>query len=294
MPDFTCILASLFVFTGNLLLAIWGGIERSRTTEDWALYHALDHDYLVKHWQDRRDLTGLHMAGSFICAVSWVLITIPVLQAAFVLSNGGKRYLWFHTVMCVLAVSAATTEFVARLMHVGSWNTANWISLDFYLGDWGGEVTNPNGIGWKVLEITYQLVQGEILWVDGWEYFALFGILFMNFLSVRTSTTGLLGNEMCWGGMGLFIGLLSLADFVFIFIRFKNWATYNLVSLIMTILIRLILLPSWLLLLAFKLPPAVEEFNERRSMQPRGMTSPSITVTSSVPAPTAANFTIED
>lgn len=295
MADFTCILAALFVFTGNLLLAIWVAMERQRSPEDWNAFHELDPDFLAKHWQDRRDLTGLHLAGSFIVALSWVLITIPILQAAYVLSNGGKRKLWFHTMMCVLAISAATTEFVARLMHVGAWNTGNWISKDFYLADWGGDPSKPNGIGWKALEITYQLTQGQILWVDGWEYFALFGILLMNFLSIRTSTIGLLGNEMCWAGTGLFIGLLSLADFIFIFIRFKSWSTYNLVSLLMTIMIRMILLPSWLLMLSFKLPPAVEEFNERRRNQPRGVTAPSISISNGAPpAPTAANFTIED
>lgn len=265
MPDFTCMLASLFVFTGNLLLALWAGIERSRPTFNWDEYRKLDPDFLQEHWQDRRDLTGLHMAGSFIIAVSWVLLVIPLLQVAFVLSNGGRRMLWVHCMIAVLAVSAATTEFVARLMHVGSWNTGNWISSDFYLEDWGGDVATPNGIGWKSLEITYQLTQGMILWVDGWEYFAIFGIGFCTFLSIRTSSRGILGQEMCWGGMGLFIGLLSLADFVFLILRFMNWDTYNLVSILMTIMIRLIFLPCWLLLLAFKLPPAVQEFNERKA-----------------------------
>lgn len=292
MPDFTCMLAALFVFTGNLLLAIWAGIERSRPTFQWESYKVLDPIFLKEHWQDRRDLTGLHMAGSFIIAISWVLMTIPILQAAFILSSGGKRFLWMHTMMAVLAVSAATTEFVARLMHVGSWNTGNWISKDFYLDDWGGDSTNPNGIGWKSLEITYQLTQGQILWVDGWEYFALFGILFLNFLSIRTSRSGLLGDEMCWGGMGLFIGFLSLADFIFLVIRFTNWDTFNLVSILMTIMIRLILLPCWLLLLAFKLPPAVQEFNDRRRNQLMAPLSPRSVESPTGPSP--GDFTIED
>lgn len=292
MADFTCMLAALFVFTGNLLLAIWAGIERSRPTFDWTTYRELDPKFLEEHWQDRRDLTGLHMAGSFIIAISWVLMTIPILQSAFILSAGGKRHLWSHTMMAVLAISAATTEFVARLMHVGSWNTGNWISKDFYLDDWGGNADNPNGIGWKSLEVTYQLTQGQILWVDGWEYFALFGILFLNFLSIRTSRAGILGDEMCWGGMGLFIGLLSLADFVFLVLRFKNWDTFNLVSILMTIMIRLILLPTWLLLLAFKLPPAVQEYSGLRRSQLTTPLSPSRSSEHAAPSPN--EFTIED
>ena len=196
-----------------------------------------------------------------------------------------------HTMMAVLAISAATTEFVARLMHVGSWNTGNWISKDFYLDDWAGDPTKPNGIGWKSLEITYQLTQGQILWVDGWEYFALFGILFLNFLSIRTSRSGLLGDEMCWGGMGLFIGFLSLADFIFLIIRFTSWDTYNLVSILMTIMIRLILLPTWLLLLAFKLPPAVQEFSDRRRNEMMAPLSPR---SPSPASPSPGDFTIED
>ena len=152
MPDFTCVLASIFVFTGNLLLAIWAAIEKSRPTFAWDQYKTLDPDFLQDHWFDRNDLIGLHMAGSFIIAISWALLIIPLLQAAFILSNGGRRSLWLHSIMAVLAISAGTTEFVSRLMHVGSWNTANWINKDFYLDDWGGDESNPNGIGWKSLE----------------------------------------------------------------------------------------------------------------------------------------------
>ncbi|CAB9507019.1 expressed unknown protein [Seminavis robusta] len=295
--DWTCFFASLFVFTGNLLLAIWAGIERSRPTFQWDQYRKLDPDFLESHWNDRRDLAGLHLSGSFIIAISWVLLTIPLLQAAFILSHGGRRMIWLHTMIAVLAVAAATTEFVSRLMHIGSWNTGNWISRDFYLDDWGGDPQKPNGIGWKSLEITYQLTQGMILWVDSFEYFALFGICFCLFLSIRTSPSGLLGGEMCWGGMGFFIGMLSLADFVFLIVRFVDWDTYNLVSMTFTILIRLILLPSWLLLLAFKLPPAVHEFNERRAANP--ITSPlspssSVTGNGSPRSPQPSDFTIED
>jgi hypothetical protein len=106
------------------------------------------------------------------------------------------------------------------------------------------------------------------------EYFALFGVLVLNFLSIRNASSGILGMEMCWAGTGFFIGCLSLADFIFLIIRFTNWKTYNLVAMLMTILIRLILLPSWILLLSFKLPPAVQEFSEQRSVNNKNMTAP--------------------
>jgi len=294
MPDFTCILAAVLIFTGNLLLAIWGGIERSRPTFAWDSYRKLDPTFLQEHWVDRNDLAGLHFAGSFIIAISWVILVIPFMQCAFLLSNGGQRQLWVHTMMCTLAISAATTEFVARLMHVGSWNTGNWISKDFYLDDWGGNEQSPNGVGWKSLEVSYQLASGTILWVDGWEYFALFGILILNFWSIRTSRVGLLGDEMCWAGMGFFIGCLSLADFVFLILRFKNWDTFNMVSIMMTVLIRLILLPIWLILLSCKLPAAVEDFNQRRAeaAATNGVMSPKNPISPTGPGPN--DFTISD
>jgi len=268
MPDFTCVLAALFLFTGNLLLTIWTGIEKSRPTFDWDSYKTLDPTFLEEHWHDRNDLNGLHLAGSFIIALSWILMVVPILQVAYILSNGGRRALWLHSMMAVLAISAGVTEFVARLMRVGGFNTSNWIQKDFYLDNWAGSESDPNGVGWKSLEVTYQLQSGMILWVDGWEYFALFGILTLNLISVRGSRVGPLGEEMCWAGMGFFIGCLSLVDFIFLFLRFVNWDTYNLVSIIFTIMIRLILLPVWLLLLGFKLPVAAAEYAERRAMVP--------------------------
>ena len=295
MMDYTCFFAALFVFTGNLLLTIYGGIEKSRPTFQWNLYKTLDPSFLQEHWVDRRDLSALHMAGSFIVAISWVTLTIPIVQAAFILSHGGKRKLWMHTMMVTLAVSAATTEFVSRLMHVGSWNTGNWVSLDFYLDEWAGNPQSPNGIGWKSLEITYQLAQGSVLWIDSWEYFAVFGIMLCIFISVRTAQSGYLGDSMGWAGMGLFIGLLSLADFIFTFVRFKNWDTYNIIVIIFSIMIRLILLPAWLIILAFNLPPAVQEFNEIRAANPLNQPlSPKNSAGSPTPSPRPSDFTIED
>jgi hypothetical protein len=269
-------------------------IERSQPTFNWDLYKSLDPVFLQEHWVDRRDLSGLHLAGSFIVSISWVFLTIPIMQSAFILSYGGRRKIWMHTMMAVLALSAATTEFVARLMHVGSWNTGNWISLDFYLDDWAGDPQQPNGVGWKALELTYQLTQGMILWVDSWEYFALFGIMVCMFMSIRTAPSGPLADAMCWGGLGLFIGLLSLADFVFLMVRFVDWDTYNLVVIIFSIIIRLLLLPAWLIILSVKLPIAVQEFNELRAPNP--LTQP-LSPQNSAGSPTAprpSDFSIED
>jgi hypothetical protein len=291
MVDFLCLTACLFVFTGNLLVLIWAAIERSRPTFEWDLYKTLDPSFLQEHWGDRRDLAGLHLVGSFIVSISWVILAIPILQAAFILSHGGRRKIWMHTMIAVLAVSAATTEFVARLMHVGSWNTGNWISKDFNLDDWAGDPAQPNGVGWKSLEITYQLTQGMILWVDSWEYFAVFGIMTCMFLSIRTSPSGVLGDSMCWGGLGLFLGLLSLANFVFLMVRFIDWDTYNLVVIIFSVIIRLILLPAWLIILSVKLPPAATEFSERKAPNP--MTEP-LSPQNSSGSPRPSDFTIED
>lgn len=273
-------------------MCIWGGIERSRLTIDWTNYRKLDPDFLSSHWFDRRDLIGIHLSGSFLIAVSWVLLTIPFVQVAWIMSDGGKRMLWLHSTMVILCVAASTTEFVSRLMHVGAWNAADWLARDFYLDDWRNSNTvdngAANGIGWKSVELSYQITEGMILWIDGFEYFALFGILILNFISCKRSSSGLLGNEMCLAGTGFVIGCLSLVDFFFLILRFKNWDTYNLVSIIMTVLIRLVLLPGWLMLLSIKLPPAVQEFGEQRAAN-RNIKFPS-----SPRAPTPPVFTIGD
>lgn len=297
--DFSCILAALLMFTGNLLLVIWGGIEKSRPTFDWKSYSSLDPSFLEEHWIDRTDLSGLHLAGGFIVAIAWIFLAIPICQLAWIMSDGGRRLIWLHAMICTMVFAGSSAEFGSRLMHIGSTNAAVWISREFSLDHWSTisdtNPADPNGVGWKSLEVSYQLVQGMILWIDGFEYFALFAVLTLNYFSIRFSQIGLMSYEMCFAGMGFFIGTLSLADFIFLILRFTNWDTFNLVSIIMTILIRVVLLPLWLLVLGCKLPAAVHEFSQRRTQEGTNILPPKIeSPTSSPSAPAPDAFTIGD
>ena len=61
---------------------------------------------------------------------------------------------------------------------------------------------------------------------------------------------------------GLFIGVLSLADFVFDILRFVDWMLFGRLAAAFQIVLGVVFLPIWLLCLARHLPPATERYEE--------------------------------
>lgn len=59
---------------------------------------------------------------------------------------------------------------------------------------------------------------------------------------------------------GLFVGLLSLADFVFDILRFLDWMLFGRLAAAFQIVLGVVFLPIWLLCLARQLPQATERF----------------------------------
>ena len=59
---------------------------------------------------------------------------------------------------------------------------------------------------------------------------------------------------------GLFVGVLSLADFVFDILRFLDWMLFGSLAATFQLVLGVVLLPIWLLCLARQLPQATERF----------------------------------
>lgn len=112
---------------------------------------------------------------------------VPIIQAAWVLSRGGKRKVGAHMLLAGLAICGCIVELLARLMIVGMTNTMFWLGRDFNLGYWSSADNGTNeadGTGWRVLEMIHIVARGITLWVDAFEGLALFGIVVLLFYSV--------------------------------------------------------------------------------------------------------------
>jgi len=197
-------------------------------------------------------------AAGLLSAVAWFLFCIPVINVAWILSHGGKRRVGMHVLIGALAVGGSIAELMARLMMVGVTNVSHWLAKDFNLDHWLGEETN-DGTGWKVLEMGYLLSHGIILWIDAFEWLALCGVLVLIFYSVRTDE-GRCAFGRKWSMLGLAIGILCLFDFVAEVLRLESWGTFMIVSIVISVINTLILMPIWLVMLGRQLPFARKEY----------------------------------
>lgn len=262
MMDFACVMSTVFFAVSNLLYIILRVKERQGFHFDFELWTDLDPFYLKYQWQHRMSNRALMGAAGLLSALAWFLFCIPIINVAWILSNRGKRKMGMHVLIGTLAIGGSIAELLARLMMVGISNVAQWLAKDFNLDHWKatspGEETN-DGTGWKVLEISYMLGRGIILWIDAFEWLALSGVLVLIFFSIRDyrehSPFG-----WKWSILGLAIGILSLFDFIAEILRFQSWRTFMLISLAISIINTLILMPIWLLMLGRQLPSARREY----------------------------------
>lgn len=277
MPDVTCLLASLFIFVGNVLLVVYYGLERNREHWDQYKYSQLDPAFLLMDWEWRRENRQLEVAGKMITAVSWVIMTAPVLQVCVVQSLGGDRQLWLHSACVLIAMGGAIMEITAQLMHLGAFNAADWVSIEFTLTNWMSQTTGKTDyIGYQALEVCWRIAAGLTLWVDSIEYLALAAMFLLIFWSTYSLGSMPQSIGIGLGGFAFFIGVLSLADFVAYVVRFKFWATASLVGRMISVLNRVIFIPLWFIVLSCYLPQAHRAHVQDEASKEAGAAAPPI------------------
>jgi len=223
-------------------------MEYEQRNNDFSKMKNLDVDYIEVLWHFRRHWKAFEISAGFINALAWFIFTIPVMQMAWILSLGGKRGLWMHATIVALAMFGSFTEFIARLFYVGISGVTEWITKAVNLDDWNSA---GDGMGWRTLETCHMVTSGMVIWVDAFEWLCLCGILTLIYISARglmssPAYSAHLDLGRCWTHLGLFIGLLSLVDFVANVLRFESFGSFSTIAMIISILNRLLLLPLWL------------------------------------------------
>ena len=191
-------------------------------------------------------------------AIAWFSFCVPILNVVWVLSVGGKRRVGLHVVIAALALGGSIAELLARLMMVGVENVGIWLSKDWNLDSWANE---NDGLGWRTLEISYMLCRGIILWIDAFEWLALFGMFTLIFVSLRADRESATFS-MKWAYLGLVVGTLSLVAFLADTLRFLSWRIMTSIEMFVAILNTLILFPTWLIWLGKQLPQLRRKYEE--------------------------------
>lgn len=260
--DLSCLLAAILFFTGNTLLLVFYGKEARREHFDLDLYHALDPTYLQEEWKFYEQYRGEWLSAGIINGLAWFFFTFPMVQLSWILSHRGSKSLWMHVAIAILALVGAFTEWISRFLYMGAAMAMRLLINDFNLDNWISANSNDQ-IGWRTLEVTHIVVRGLILYIDSFEWICLFFIMVFVHVSVRqwrvfdSVTFG-----ACWNSLGLFIGLLSILDFVSEILRLDGFQIFGPIAFWYGSVNRLLLIPLWLIWLGIRLPYAILKLNE--------------------------------
>jgi len=246
--DPICVISALlFVVTNSMDIASKFTFMDRRQGK-WELHKSLDVSYLKDEWDHRHRNSAFETVTGLLGAVAWFSLCIPIIETSWFLSRGGKKRTGSHAFVCILAIGASSIELIAKLMYVGMSDTQEFIATNFALDDWDG---------WKTLEIVHSVVYGVLIWIDAFEYFAMFLIMSLIGLSVwkeNREGDGSFIFDKKWAGFGFLIGLVSILEFSAAVLRFVSWKLFSKMVLYLSIFNSVIALPIWLLLLGLQLP----------------------------------------
>jgi hypothetical protein len=142
------------------------------------------------------------------------------------------------------------------------------LATQFNLDNWITASSNDQ-IGWRALELTHIVTYGLVSFIDSFEWILLFLIFVLVHISVkrwrRTVDTTTFG--ACWNALGLFIALMCLLDFVAEILRLEGFRTFGQIAFWYSAVNRLLLIPTWLLLLGCRLPVASVKLNQQAHRQ---------------------------
>mmetsp|Transcript_20962 Transcript_20962/g.31964 ORF Transcript_20962/g.31964 Transcript_20962/m.31964 type:complete len:303 (-) Transcript_20962:122-1030(-) len=269
--DFPCLLASVLFFTSDLLVLVGHSrMNAANNGADFKTWKELDPEYIEEEWRRRAEARGYNSSALFLGAFAWFSLSIPILNIAWILSSGGKRRIGLHVAIAALAIGSSISELIARLMILGMENIGLWLARDWNLDNWVSSDTSNDGMGWRVLEVAYMMSHGIILWVDAFEWLALFGIFVLIYISMVAdgcSSAGEMNFSMRWAKLGLVVGALSLLAFVADVLRFVSWRTWSIVRMFVMVVNTLILFPIWLIWLGRQLPMIRSNYENAQSKE---------------------------
>ena len=117
----------------------------------------------------------------------------------------------------------------------------HWLSID---------VTNStlhtnDDLGWKALELSWLTIQGNRLWVDAFDWLALFLMMQFIYFSVKSNNERISIFPRVWSTLGVAIGCLALVDFIACCARFStHWQEFSALAGVVSFINTVILLVS--------------------------------------------------
>ena len=129
----------------------------------------------------------------------------------------------------------------------------HWLSIDAT----NSTLHTNDDLGWKALELSWLTIQGNRLWVDAFDWLALFLMMQFIYFSVKSNNERISIFPRVWSTLGVAIGCLALVDFIACCARFStHWQEFSALAGVVSFINTVILLPGWLAWFGALLPLA--------------------------------------
>jgi len=268
MVNVMCALAALCFITGNALTIAYYVQEFQRSHFDYNSYVALDPGYIQMEWGFRNLNRPMYLSAGVVNTIAWFFLMFPIVQLSWILSQGGTKWISLHVAISILILTGSLTEWISHVLYIGSSMTSELLTTQFNLNNWINTDT-PDEIGWRTLEITHIVTFGLVSIIGAIEWIILAIVMILIHISVRRwlrnvdSTTFGAG----WNALGLFVALMCVLEFITEVLRLDGIKYFSQIAFWYSSINRLILLPSWLLILGSRLPYASLKLNQQTHMR---------------------------
>jgi len=268
MVNVMCALAALFFIIGNALTITYYVQEYQRNHFNYESYVDLDPGYIQLEWGFRVLNRGIYMAAGVLNTFAWFFFMFPIVQLCWILSQGGTKWISLHVAIAILVLTGSLTEWISHVLHIGASMTSQLLAQQFNLDNWIDE-SSEDEIGWRTLEVTQIVTFGLISIIGAIEWIILAIVMVLIHISVlrwrRNVDSTTFG--ACWNALGLFVALMCLLEFVTEVLRLDGVKYFAQVAFWYSSFTRIILLPTWLLILGMRLPYASLKLNQQAHMR---------------------------
>lgn len=266
---FLCLLAAVLYW-------VCSAIQITQMAEQvplWRNFKAVDYllletNWIESEWTQRLDTRALEYSAGFLKGAFWVVFSLPMVQMAWVLSQNGTRSVGCNFGIMMFVLGGTWSKWFTAIFWNGMYISFVQLAKNFNLEYWldGVDAASQfdfirgiDGLGWRVLEVNFLVTKGLVLVVNAVEWLCLAVIFILTFFSVREwrkEDVSTFGSK--WNSLGLFIGVLAAVDFILEVVAFEWNPIVWIFFILYSALIRLILIPLWIIILGFQLPGATD------------------------------------
>ena len=192
----------------------------------------------------------------------------PMVQVSWILSQGGTKWISLHVTIAILVLTGSLTEWISHVLYIGSSMTAELVATQFNLSSWISADTTDN-IGWRTLEITHIVTFGLVSIIGAIEWIILALVMILVHVSVKRWRSSVDSTTFggAWNALGLFVALMCILEFVTEVLRLDGIKYFSQIAFWYSSVNRIILLPTWLLILGLRLPYASLKLNQQSHMR---------------------------